>query len=250
MQPYNTEAHRIKTVTPPDVTFNRFGETGSVTFSSTQTSHRLRSKEYQNSMKRVFSALCFLCALSGLAAAQTADDYKKAEFFAGLSIVGLDAGGPDRDGLKGFEGSGVYNVSRYFGIKGDFSAGFAQSRASFAVTPTNTVSFDNHQRLLNFLGGIQIKDNSNTGRFKPFGHALIGVGQNRTRNDNFQCTGSCDGFFPGSVSKTGLAAAFGGGLDLRINDRFQVRMIQVDYNPVKGFFQTQHNIRVSAGIVF
>jgi hypothetical protein len=117
-------------------------------------------------MKRLFFALCFLCASSGFAAAQNADDYKKAEFFAGFSIVGLDAGEPDRDGLKGFEGSGVYNFRRYFGIKGDFSAGFAQSHA-VAVLPTNTVSFDNHQRLLNFLGGIQIKDNSNKAFLNP-----------------------------------------------------------------------------------
>jgi len=201
-------------------------------------------------MKKLFAALCCFVIFGAVIRAQNTDDYKKREFFVGYSIVGLDTGGSDRQGLNGFEVSGVYNFSRYFGIKGDVSVGFDRSRFGVVVPPSNTVTFDSHQRLLNFLGGVQIKDNSNKGRFKPFAHALIGVGQNRTRNDNFQCTGSCTGFSPSSVSKTGLAGAFGGGLDIRVNDRIQVRLIQIDYNPVKGIFQTQNNVRLSAGIVF
>ena len=177
-------------------------------------------------------------------------DYKKSEFSAGYSLVGLDSGGVDRQGLNGFEVSGVYNFSRYFGVKGDFSAAFRSSHVGFTIPPGNTVTFDIHQRLFNFLGGIQVKDNSNTGRLKPFAHALVGVGQNRSASENFQCTAPCAGFIGGSSTTTGFAGAFGGGLDIRVNNRFQVRVLQVDYNPVRAFDQTQHNIRLGAGIVF
>jgi hypothetical protein len=43
---------------------------------------------------------------------------------------------------------------------------------------------------------------------------------------------------------------FGGGIDFRVGDRFQIRAIQVDYNPVRVFGQTDHNLRLGAGIVF
>lgn len=200
-------------------------------------------------MKTLLVVLCTLCAFSGLALGQS-DDHKKGEFFVGASIVGLDDGTSDRRGLKGFEAAGVYNFSRYFGIKGDFSAAFDSAGRSFILAPSNTVSFDSHRRLMNYLGGIQVKDNANKGLFKPFAHALIGAGQNHTRNDNFSCTGSCTGFVSSSTSKTGFAAALGGGLDLRLNNRVQIRAFQIDYNPVTDIFNTQHNIRLSAGIVF
>lgn len=51
------------------------------------------------------------------------------------------------------------------------------------------------------------------------------------------------------VSDTGLAAALGGGLDIRLNKRLDLRAIQVDYNPTRLFGSTQHNIRIGIGIV-
>lgn len=49
---------------------------------------------------------------------------------------------------------------------------------------------------------------------------------------------------------TGLAGAFGGGMDLRLSNRFDIRLIQIDYNPMKLFNGTQHNLRVGIGLVF
>lgn len=67
----------------------------------------------------------------------------------------------------------------------------------------------------------------------------------------------------------GFAAAFGGGLDVRLNDRIDIRVIQIDYNPMRFDFsdfgaigvpgtptplgdpkRTLHNFRIGIGIVF
>ena len=191
--------------------------------------------------------LCSLALLTGQSIAQSNDDNKKVEGFAGYSF---ESG----DGLNGFNVSGVYNVTRYIGIKGDFSAAFKGERVGYSNTvPAFDVSFRLNRSLYNVLGGIQIKDNANKGRFKPFAHALFGVGVNRSRSSDFQCspTANCPTFVGGSGSSTGFASALGGGVDIRLNNRIQIRVIQLDYNPVTGVFgTTTHNVRFGAGIVF
>ncbi len=48
---------------------------------------------------------------------------------------------------------------------------------------------------------------------------------------------------------TGFAGVIGGGLDIRASKRFDIRVIQIDYNPTHVFDNTQHNFRIGAGIV-
>jgi hypothetical protein len=57
--------------------------------------------------------------------------------------------------------------------------------------------------------------------------------------------------FPGATSRSGsgLAGAVGGGLDIRINDRFDIRAGQIDYNPAHLNGVTVHNVRFGAGLV-
>lgn len=196
-------------------------------------------------------------------------DYRRFEFFVGYSHNRVDVGpvedfDPDddlefsdifdeREGFNGFNASVVGNFSRYVGAKFDYS--FHQK--SFDFGPDNTSI-----RLQNFLGGIQIKDNSAEGRFKPFGHALVGVG--RTSADLSEFDDQLEDF-----NDAGFAAAIGGGIDVRLSDRVDVRVIQVDYNPMRFDFsdfgtvglpgtptftgnqkRTLHNFRIGIGIVF
>lgn len=200
-------------------------------------------------MSRLIVSLCFLIAFFSFGAAQTADEYKKAEFFVGYSY-GRGAG----DALHGVNGSGVYNFSRYFGIKADVSATFSGRRVGFngGPTPPITVNFRLNRSVYNILGGIQVKDNADKGRFKPFAHLLVGVGHDRSRTSDFQCSpiASCPPFVGGTGSNTGFAAAVGGGLDLRLNKRVQFRLIQLDYNPMTNGFGTSNRLRLGTGIVF
>jgi hypothetical protein len=209
-------------------------------------------------MKRMIFILALIVATAVFASAQT--DFKKGEFFVGFSHgqvdTGIDSGDSvnsffrDRVGLNGFEASGVYNVNRYIGIKGDVSGVYNSTQFTFPVG-TQTVTVDTKNSLYNFLGGLQVKDNASSGRVKPFAHALIGAGHGRTKVNSLTCT-STSTFNCGeisSVSDTGLAGAFGGGIDVRLNDRIDFRAFQVDYNPIKFENNTDHNIRFSIGFV-
>jgi hypothetical protein len=208
---------------------------------------------------KTFLIATLILACASIAAAQS--DYKRFEFFGGYSHNRVDTGiGDDepelqdiineREGFHGFETSATGNLSRYFGVKFDFSGHF-KSRS--IPSGLNTTGIDIDSRVFNFLGGVQIKDNATEGTFKPFAHALVGAAHARNRVDisNDFCIAifpsPCPGDF--TASETGFAGAFGGGIDIRVNNRVDIRAVQFDYNPTRLFDSTQHNFRVGVGIV-
>jgi hypothetical protein len=202
-----------------------------------------------------------IVACASITAAQS-DDYKKFEFFGGFSHNRIDTGiGDDdpalrdiideREGFNGFNTSITGNFSRYLGLKFDVSGHF-KSR-TFPLGPLPDV-VDVDSRLYNFLGGVQVKDNSSETTFKPFAHALVGAAhaRNRVSFDNLGCItlfpNPCPADF--TETETGFGGAFGGGIDIRVNNRVDIRAIQFDYNPTRLFDSTQHNFRIGVGIVF
>lgn len=201
-----------------------------------------------------------ILACASVAAAQS--DYKKFEFFGGYSHNRIDTGigddDPDfgdivdeREGFNGFNTSITGNITRYVGLKFDFSGHF--KNRSIPLGPVNN-GIDINSRVYNFLGGVQIKDNSSETTFKPFVHGLFGAAHARDRVDVTEQ--GCIAIFPSpcpsdfTSKETGWAAAFGGGIDIRASDRIDIRVIQVDYNPTGLFDRTQHNFRIGVGIVF
>lgn len=214
-------------------------------------------------MLKTISIATIIIACASIAAAQS--DYKKFEFFAGYSHNRIDTGigddDPDlgdivdeREGFNGFEVSATGNLTRYFGIKGDFSGHLKSRTVPFGSIAVPSAAADVDSRLFNFLGGVQLKDNSTEGTFKPFAHALVGAAHVRNRVD-FNAD-VCIAVVPSPCptdftdSETGFAAAFGGGIDIRASDRISIRAIQLDYNPTRLFDSTQHNFRIGVGIVF
>jgi hypothetical protein len=202
-------------------------------------------------------------ASASICMAQSTDDYKKFEIFAGYSHNRVDTGiGDDdpslrdiineREGFNGFNASATGNVSRYFGLKFDVSGHFKKQTIPFASVPGAAIEVDS--RLFNFLGGIQLKDNSTESTFKPFAHALVGAahGRNSVTVNNLACIAIAPSPCPGNFtdSETGFGGAFGGGIDIRAGSRIDIRVIQFDYNPTRLFDQTQHNFRIGVGLVF
>ncbi len=200
-----------------------------------------------------------IVACASIAAAQ--NDYKKFEFFAGYSHNRVDTGISDedpelndifdeREGFNGFNTSVTGNISRYFGLKADVSGHFKSRSFPFGSIP-NAIDVDS--QLYNFLGGVQVKDNSTESTFKPFAHALVGAAhaRNRVKVSNLVCAAIVPSPCPtdDTLTETGFAAAFGGGLDIRASNRVDIRVIQVDYNPTRLFDGTQHNFRIGVGIV-
>lgn len=186
-------------------------------------------------------------SLSSVAFGQD-DDYKKTEFYVGYSS------GQNDETSHGINVAGVYNLTRYIGAKADFSALYNSRRFNINNSlPVFAASYRSERKDYNFAGGIQIKDNSNSGRFKPFAHAMIGVVHSRDRSSDFRCEPSpnCPVFQAGTIKDTGLSGIVGGGLDIRLKNRWQLRLIQVDFNPVKNNLSPRdRSIRIGAGIVF
>lgn len=216
-------------------------------------------------MKRTIFAICIFALSSLFTFAQSKSDYNKFEVYGGYSNgqvdKGFDSGNSlqaffaDRRSYNGFEASGVYNFSRYFGIKADVSGTYNTRPTAFTVPngdgTSSSVSFDHRRSLYNYLAGVQVKDNSSDARFKPFAHALIGVGNGRSSFRNVVCSGGidCTGVFD-DASQTGFAGAFGGGVDIKLSKKVDFRAIQVDYNPIKFDNGTDNNVRFGVGFVF
>ncbi len=76
---------------------------------------------------------------------------------------------------------------------------------------------------------------------RVYGHGLFGKARARLRQ-------------PGSTqvepSHLGKAVAFGGGLDFPVKGRFSVRALQADYLITSEFGSTQHNVRLSTGLIY
>ncbi len=220
------------------------------------------------SKKSVFVIASVFVALM-CASAVVGQDRRRFELFAGYSHNRVDVGpvedfdpGDDlelddifdeREGFNGFNISAVGNFSRYLGAKFDYS--YHQKSFDFGADNTTV-------RLHNILGGIQVKNNESEGTIKPFAHALVGVG--RTEADLSEFDNDLFDF-----DDTGFAAAIGGGLDIRVSNRVDVRLFQIDYNPMRFDFsdfgasgvpgtptptgsqkRTLHNVRIGIGIVF
>jgi opacity protein-like surface antigen len=207
------------------------------------------------------------------------DDYKKYEFFGGYSAMHVDnlAGDTsnaavndvlgEKQTLRGFNLAAGYNFHKYVGAKFDYS--FHTREDNFS-RPLGSGTIDT--TIQNFLGGIQIKNNSHDGpTFKPFGHALFGVAHQKVDVDSPQLP-QLFGISDWHTNETSFAMAFGGGIDIKLNHRFDVRAVQIDWNIIKrGDQQTgivlvptpnqivgtpfvipgtrQDNLRLGAGIV-
>jgi len=213
-------------------------------------------------MKKILFVLSLVIFSSGFTFAQSSTDYQKGEIFAGFSNGQVDTGVrsssgnsirnffADRADFNGYDVSGVYNVSRHFGIKTDFSGTYKNNSFNSTFQGT-TVSGTNSDALYNVLGGVQVKDNTSKGRWKPFAYGMVGVGHARTNVTNVVCspTANCTTFTNQTLSDTGFAGAFGGGLDVKLNDRFDLRVIQADYNPIWLPGGVTQNARFGFGIV-
>jgi opacity protein-like surface antigen len=186
-------------------------------------------------MKRLMTLTTLILISTTTALAQ--DDYKKYEFFAGYSALFVDnlAGDTsnaavndvlgEKQTLRGFNVAAGWNFHKYVGAKFDYSLhlredNFSRPLASGTVDTT----------LQNILGGIQVKNNIEDGpRFKPFGHALFGVAVQKVDVDSPNLP-ALFGITDFHTNETSFAMAFGGGLDIKLNNTFDLRVVQIDWN--------------------
>jgi hypothetical protein len=152
-----------------------------------------------------------------------AQDTPKAEVFGGYQYLHL---GGDFTGINanGWDASITGNITKHFGITGDFSGAY------------KTVSgVSGH--LYTYGGGPVIAYDFG-GKVNPFAHAIFG---GFTLNAGFGGT---------SASTNGFAMKIGGGVDVEVNRTVAIRLAQLDWNyyHAQGTSESK-NVSFAAGIV-
>lgn len=148
----------------------------------------------------------------------------------------------------GAQTSVTVNVSRYVGVKGDFSVGYNDRKEGFGVIGRITTT-TRRTVIYNILGGVQFKDNESDAVVQPFAHALVGVGIYRQRFRECLTNNAPSTDCGTAIRDAGLAGAFGGGLDFKVSRRAGIRLVS-DYNPMRIEGETLHNYRFGVGVVF
>ena len=189
-------------------------------------------------------AVLFLAAIP----AKAQDEYPTVEIFGGYSYLSVDVGADfedddfDIDEREGFHGFGISiagNISKSFGIVGDFS----YNRKSIS----DIAGFDANANITLFLFGPRFTARGD--KVDGFVHALVGGARQRI-------TIEVPGEDFNAITETDLALGFGGGVDIKANDILAVRLFQLDYIPIRSEdpFTTDkrwtHNFRFQIGAVF
>ena len=192
-------------------------------------------------MRLIIFTAVLLITLSMPAMAQEAPDV---EVFGGYSFIKLEG----ETGLHGWNASVAGNLSRSFAVVVDFSGHYGSQSFStdFSLPglPATRVMTDVHTNLHTILGGPRFAYRRQE-KITPFAHALFGAlrwGTNATLSANGLTREQ-------SLDSTAFAAAFGGGLDLKLNKNVSFRMLQADYLLTHFGGRIQNNARLSVGIV-
>lgn len=135
-----------------------------------------------------------------------------------------------RRDFHGFETSVNYNFSRTWSLRTDVSALWGKTRSvdtfddNGGHTDTNVIK----DRTLLAVTGLELGDNAAL-RWRPYAHALVGIAR-QTSDDTQTSTGPFNFGLRDSV--TSFAMKVGGGIDIPISSRVDLRAIEVDYTPI------------------
>jgi len=163
-----------------------------------------------------------------------------------------------RNGMNGVEGSITGFPVAWLGVTGDFS--YHRKESSTSITGGSS---QYKREIFYFMGGPTLKIRNAT-RVEPFAHALIGGAHLRENYTLTTTTPTGGSQVTISPNTTKLALGLGGGLDVRLGDKFSLRLIQVDYTPIfigdrivnvnnntiRLSKNRVDNLRISVGLVF
>ncbi len=143
----------------------------------------------------------------------------------------------ERPGFNGFSTELVANVHRNVGLVANFSATYANTEFTDALTGRR---FNARVSRYLLLGGPRFNWR-NSSPLVPYAHALFGVARYQAdfKDHDFTCP---------DTNETAFAMALGAGLDIRAGNHVDIRAGQVDYVPI--FFNNgrEDGLRFSAGV--
>src|SRR5262245_31191722 len=113
-----------------------------------------------------------------------------------------------------------------FGITGDFSFNRNKQSSDFS-NASQSIKTD----VFYFVAGPSFQF-GNQGRFEPFVRLMGGAARTNfnVSTERTVTTGTLSSDF--DANSTDLAVMVGGGVDMRVNDRITLRILQVDYAPI------------------
>ena len=216
-------------------------------------------------MRHILYVVTVIILTAGVAAAQ---DFPTAEIFGGYSL--LKIGGSDVDALidqfeitapseistkssklfkRGFDASVTINANEYFGIE----ANFLYNRGDL-LTAVGTIEGQDVDAKVTvsdfaFMAGPRLTSRKNE-TLTPFAHALFGV--DHIKLDPSLIMGGSDlsqDLAEFGASDNGFGMALGGGIDVKVNKVFGIRLIQADYFMAKHEDTTVNNLVLSFGAV-
>lgn len=184
-------------------------------------------------MKKLVLIAVLLLGFSAMAMAQ---DVPMAEVFGGYSFFRCDAGDDVSCNFNGWNAAAAFNLNNNWSGVIDISGHYGwYGPTVVSVRGTNTYINWYDVKSHNILFGPRY--NLRMEKFTPFAHALFGL--NHVNPESYDSV------------QNNFAMAFGGGVDVNINDRISLRPAQLDYMTTRVVgADWSNNFRFSAGVVF
>lgn len=191
------------------------------------------------------STVC--CALVALSAVTSAQDIPKVEIFGGYSYLRA-TGAEEPANLHGWNAALNVNLKNWskasLGVVADVSGNYGTSTVVIFSLDAGSVG-DLKTKNHNFLFGPQIQLHGS--RVAPFARVMTGAARR-------QFSGLLSGS-PVDLKDNAFAFGTGGGVDVKVNKRVWLRLVQADYLMTRfealdqSTSKTQHHLRLSAGLV-
>ena len=178
-------------------------------------------------MHKFLATACLLPLWASASLAQGAE-YPKFDFSAGYALNFSDLKGNIQLGHETFNGftlAAARNINKKFGIEGDLTYTTKRLDGEFGFTGPRV-------NLFSYVGGPRLTARPENKKLQPFVHALFGGARATVQ----------------TISENGLAAKFGGGLDVVAGKHFAVRAFQADYYLTHFAGQNSNNVALTFGV--
>jgi hypothetical protein len=153
--------------------------------------------------------------------------------------------------LFGGGGAVVYNIKSWLGAKGEFMGYTTSGGFTNQFTHLGAVGHGNGN-LFTYTFGPQVK--KQWGKYRIFSEFLVGGAHSNAYAKAFSIE---TGVISNGGSQNAFAMQFGVGLDIPLNDRIQIRPVEVDClytkfgaNGLPNYSGTQHSFKYVGGVNF